>query len=50
VQEWLKPYKNEDNNIIEMVAIVAALFTLYAALIFVIEEGPLGGFYYTCLI
>jgi uncharacterized membrane protein len=50
VQERLKPYKSESNNRIEMVAIVAALFTLYSSLIFVVEEGPLDGFYFLCLV
>mmetsp|Transcript_17094 Transcript_17094/g.19717 ORF Transcript_17094/g.19717 Transcript_17094/m.19717 type:complete len:116 (+) Transcript_17094:64-411(+) len=29
VQEKLKPYKNEDNNRVEMLAIMAAITTLY---------------------
>jgi hypothetical protein len=50
VQKKLKPYKNESNNRVEMVAIVAALITLYSSLVFVVEEGPLDGFYFLCLV
>ena len=44
VQERLKPYKNEENNRIEMIAIIAAFITFYWAIIFVSQDSSPPGF------
>ena len=43
VQDWLKPYKWEENNKIEMTAIIAAFTTFYCAIIFIsLSSSPVG--------
>ena len=46
----LKPYKNPDNNRIEMLAILAGIMTLYCAIVFVIEVNSLASVYNLSLV
>ena len=39
LQQYLNPYKNEENNYIEIIAIEAAIVTIVAALIFLQENS-----------
>ena len=50
VQESLSPYRDVDNNRIEMLAIVSGIMTLYWALIFVAEEDSIPILYNISLI
>mmetsp|Transcript_5911 Transcript_5911/g.5066 ORF Transcript_5911/g.5066 Transcript_5911/m.5066 type:complete len:301 (+) Transcript_5911:107-1009(+) len=45
VQERLQPYKKEENNRIEMLAILSGIVTLYCALVFVVEEESISIIY-----
>jgi len=45
LQKRLKPYKLEENNWIELVALVAGTTTMYAGFIFSTEGGAIYGFY-----
>lgn len=45
IQQRIKPYKDPDNNRVEMLAIIAGIVTLYCALVFVVEENSISGFY-----
>ncbi|CAI2367266.1 unnamed protein product [Moneuplotes crassus] len=41
VQERLKPYKNPENNRIEIIGIIAGLITLYCGIVFITKEKSL---------
>ncbi|CAI2370757.1 unnamed protein product [Moneuplotes crassus] len=41
VQERLKPYKNPENNRIEIIGIIAGLITLYCGIVFIPQERAL---------
>ncbi|CAI2369222.1 unnamed protein product [Moneuplotes crassus] len=50
IQERLKPYKNQSNNRIEVIAVFAAVVTLYCTLVFVTDQARLNSVYYGSLI
>jgi len=45
IQQRINPYKDPENNKIEMMAIMAGIITLYSALIFVTEEEEVSYIY-----
>jgi hypothetical protein len=50
IQIKLKPYKREENNWIELMALIAGTTTMYAGFIFTLEDGPIFGFYQMAII
>jgi hypothetical protein len=50
IQIKLKPYKREENNWIELMALIAGTTTMYAGFIFTLEDGPILGFYQMAII
>ena len=50
IQERLRPYKDPENNRIEMLAMIAGISTLYWALVFVYEGESLSTIYNLSLV
>jgi len=50
LQKKLKPYKLEENNQIEMIALCTGALTLYSGFIFTIEEGSVSLLYNLALV
>ena len=50
LQKKLKPYKLEENNQIEMIALCTGALTLYSGFIFTIEDGSVSFLYNLALI